>query len=215
MTALPPPDLRAKLDEYIKTLTRLGDGLTINDFRDDAIADAKRTSKRVRAFVCIGSVVFLLLMVLELAIPLFIAIPVHRFGVLLVVVWAFALGGLGAIANTFLHLLRLVPQQTLNTADFFEVIGRTFLGCLFSTVLTLTLFPETRGFLESLSIDVPDAKKTSGIVALAPFLLGYSIPLVLRLLDKVIQAVELTVGADDRRSAANPARASRPSGRRR
>lgn len=109
----------------------------------------------------------------------------------------------------------MVPQQTLNTSDFFEVVGRTMLGCLFSVVLSLTLFPEIRQFLESLNATVGNPDKTAGVVALAPFLLGYSIPLVLRLLDKVIQAIELTVGTEDRRTIANASRAGRQAGRRR
>ncbi|CAG4902363.1 hypothetical protein [Paraburkholderia saeva] len=215
MTGRPPPDARAQLDEYIKILTRLGDGLSINDFRREAIAEAARTNARVKAFVCWGSVIFLALMIAELAIPVFMTGPVHRFSVLLIVLWSFSLGGLGAVANAFLHLLKLVPQQTLNTSDFFEVVGRTMLGCLFSTVLSLTLFPEIGQFLESLTAAAGKPDKTAGLTALVPFLLGYSIPLVLRLLDKTIQAVELTFGAEDRRTMTNSPRAGRPPGRRR
>jgi hypothetical protein len=40
-----------------------------------------------------------------------------------------------------------------------------------------------------------------GSILLVPFLAGYSIPLVLRLLEKVIRAVELTVGTDESRDA--------------
>ncbi|MGF6752898.1 hypothetical protein [Paraburkholderia sp. GAS42] len=215
MTGRPSPQARAQLDEYIKILTRLGDGLSINDFRREAIAEAARTNARVKAFVCWGSVVFLILMVAELAIPIFITVPVHRIGVLLVVLWAFSLGGLGAVANAFLHLLKLVPQQTLNTSDFFEVVGRTMLGCLFSTVLSLTLFPDIGQFLESLNAATGTPNKTAGVTALVPFLLGYSVPLVLRLLDKTIQAIELTVGAEDRRTITSAPRPGRQVGRRR
>lgn len=76
---------RAELDEYIKILTRLGDGLSINDFRREAIAEAARTNSRVKTFVCCGSVVFLVLMVGALTIPVVVLTPVHRIGMLLVV----------------------------------------------------------------------------------------------------------------------------------
>jgi hypothetical protein len=213
MTGKPTAEQRARLDEYIKLLTRLGDGLSIDDFRLEAIYEAKRTRARVKAFVTCGSVVFLMLMILELAIPVFLrTVPVHSFSVLLVVLWSFSLGGL---ANTFLHLLKMAPVQTLNTADFFEVVGRVMLGCLFSTVLSLTLFPQIGKFLESLNAPVGNADPAAGAIALAPFLLGYSIPLVLRLLDKVIQAIELTVGAEDRRATTSAARISRTGTKRR
>jgi uncharacterized membrane protein YjfL (UPF0719 family) len=205
---------RAKLDSFIKALTRLGDGLTIDDFRKEAMADAQRTRQRVKSFVCWGAAFFLLLVLIEFSIPLFVIKP-HTYLVFLILLWAFALGGLGAITNTFLHLLKMVPQETLNTSDFFEVIGRTTLGCLFSTVLSITLFPEQIGkFIESFTSPVSQSNTTAGAIALAPFLLGYSIPLVLRLLDKAIQAIELTVGAEDRRTSPSAARVTRQPNRR-
>jgi hypothetical protein len=207
-------DKRVQLDGFIKVLTRLGDGLTIDDFRKDAIADAQRTRLRVKGFVCWGAALFLLLVLIEFSIPLFVLKP-HAYLVFFILLWAFALGGLGAITNTFLHLLKMVPQETLNTSDFFEVVGRTTLGCLFSTVLSITLFPEQIGkFIESFTAPVSQSNTTAGAIALAPFLLGYSIPLVLRLLDKAIQAIELTVGAEDRRTTANTNRGPRQPGKR-
>jgi hypothetical protein len=213
MKEVPTADQRAKLDEYIKILTRLGDGLSIDDFRPEAIVIAQRTKARVKTFVTWGSVLFLVLMIVELAVPLVLATFFPKTSVsslrgLQIVLWSFALGGLGAIANTFLHLLKLVPVQTLNTSDFSEVVGRVMLGCLFSTVLSLTLFPQIGTFLESLYAPKPDPG-SSGAIALVPFLLGYSIPLVLRLLDKTLQAIELTVGAEDRRTTTTNVRAPR------
>jgi hypothetical protein len=66
--------------------------------------------------------------------------------------------------------------------------------------------PQIAGFFTALRAG---DKLEGGVVLLLPFLAGYSIPLVLRLLEKVIRAVELTIGIDDRRDLARPPGGSR------
>lgn len=119
-----------------------------------------------------------------------------------VVVWALSLGGLGGVAHVLLHVLRLTPQQlSQQKPEELEVVGRIFLGCLFSIVLTLVLFA---GPLWAFADDVVRARQpteSGRAVAqlLFPFLCGYSVPLVLGLLDKFIQSVELTLALNDLR----------------
>jgi hypothetical protein len=116
--------------------------------------------------------------------------------------WALSLGGLGAVASIFLHVLKLMPQETLRSSDEFEVIGRLVLGCLFSTILAMTLAaPQIAGFFSTLRAG---GKIDGGVTLLLLFLAGYSIPLLLRLLEKVIRAIELTIGLDDRRDITRP-----------
>lgn len=121
-------------------------------------------------------------------------------------IWAIALGGLGAIASIFLLILKLIPQETLRSNDELEVVGRIFLGCLFSLVLCLTIIPnELYNFFRSFNTfgngSVSQSSGGSGAKLLLPFLCGYSIPLVLGLLGKIIRAVELTIGLEDRRES--------------
>jgi hypothetical protein len=200
----PTPEARAALDEYIQTLARLGDGLTLNDFSTVHILQAPKTARRVKAYILIASAVFMGLAFWAL---IFGQSPIayikddqgnQRFLMQYAALWALALGGLGATASIFIHVLRLMPQETLlRTSDEFEVVGRIVLGFLFSTILALTLVPqEIAGFFQSLN--TPKDMK-SGITLLLPFLAGYSIPLVLKLLEKAIRAVELTIGLDDPR----------------
>jgi hypothetical protein len=208
----PTAEARTRLDQYIQSLNRLGDGLTINDFRLDQIRQAKVTARRMRLYILVASAFFLLMAFgVLLAQPLLpdSAAPRRLFDLTSGAAWAFALGGLGAVASIFLHMLKLLPQETLRTSDEFELVGRLVLGCLFSTVLSITLTSrELIQFFGSLrSTEVVEG----GAMLLLPFLAGYSIPLVLGLLDKAIRAVELTVGLDDRREtvARRPTRRGR------
>jgi hypothetical protein len=132
---------------------------------------------------------------------------VAKYDMSIAALWALTLGGLGAVASIFLHVLKLMPQETLRSSDEFEVIGRLVLGCLFSTILAMTLAaPQIASFFEALRAG---GKLESGVILLLPFLAGYSIPLVLKLLEKAIRAVELTIGIDDRRDMAGRRRSIR------
>jgi len=192
---------RSNLDTYILALARFGDDLTLDDFRTKAIEAAKRTAIKVRRYVTLGSIFFLLLTLSILVAQVWLRGAEPSAAMLSAAAWSFALGGLGAVASIFLHLLKMLPQQSFNASDEFEVIGRIVLGCLFSTILSITLVPNVREFFAALENPKMMTSATTGPLALLPFLLGYSIPLVLRILEKVIQAVELTIGAEDRRAA--------------
>ena len=199
----PSPDARAALDEHIKTLARLGDGLTLDDFRLERIEQAIQTSKTVRRTLYVCGLVFMAAVIVDF-------VEYKSFpndGMAWMGIWAISLGGLGAIASVFLHVLKLIPKESLQPTDEFEVIGRIFLGCLFSVVLTFTITPtEIRDFYtyfgDGCRVTNPPAScNAGGPKLLLPFLCGYSIPLVLGLLEKIIRAVELTVGLDDRRQS--------------
>jgi hypothetical protein len=197
----PTPTARAALDKIMLKLAPLGDTLTIEDFRTDTQIRTKRTAQTVRMVIVIGSILFL---TLALAVIFFqstgkaaeVGLVVNK--IFSAALWAFALGGLGAIASIFIVVLNLIPQQTLRTSDLFEVIGRIILGCIFGTILATTIVVhEVTAFFDTLrSGEIPN----SGILLLLPFLAGFSITLVLNLFEKIIRAIELTIGIDDRRA---------------
>jgi hypothetical protein len=119
-------------------------------------------------------------------------------------IWAMSLGGLGAIASIFLLVLKLVPQPALNKSEEIEVVGRIFLGCLFSLVFAVTVVPAALlDFLSYIGHPTADGPK-GGVTLLLPFLSGYSIPLVLGILGKATQAVEVVLALDERRNAVPP-----------
>ncbi len=197
--ARPSPEARAALDGYIQILASLGDGLTLDDFRSAQIAQAQKTAERVRQIILVASGIFMFIALAVLVWQTQVKPDDSRYDMLSAALWALALGGLGVVANVFLHMLKLLPQDTLRATDAFEVIARLALGCLFSTILAVTLAPEEMtAFFGSLH---NGKGLKSDVRLLFPFLAGYSIPLVLGLLEKSIRAVELTIGLDDRREA--------------
>jgi hypothetical protein len=208
---MPSAKARALLDSYIESLINLSDGLTIDEFRVTAIIRAQRAALRVRRLVQTLNATFMCLVLLilicaplvgQIDVP-FLRVSAGQFTLFFGALWALALGGLGAVASIYLHVLKVRVQEALRTTDEFEVKGRIFLGCLFSTVLAITLTgPELDAFFRTL-IEAPAKvadtipKGQGGIKLLMPFLAGYSLPLVLKLLEKSIQAIELTLGLDD------------------
>jgi hypothetical protein len=215
--SLAAPD-RAALDRHIAALVALSDGLSLDQFRVGRLNAAKRSARRVKAYLFVGTLLFLA-MIAAVLVGQYRASGIaagsgsggHAGTVLFVASWAIALGGLGAISSIFLHLLRFIPEQVTNSGDEFEVIGRIVLGCLFSLVLSITLNRDLFDFIEWLQRDnagvgvlpagargEPGANKpTLGFMVLAPFLLGYSISLVLNVLEKLVTAVEVTLGINE------------------
>lgn len=189
---------RAELDRYIRVLAQVSGDLTIDDFRESAVQRALRAGANVRRLLYVLGGAFMIALIILFAFPNTVGDNRFRW----VVVWALSLGGLGGVAHVLLHVLRLIPQQQpQQRAEEMEVVGRIFLGCLFSIVLTLALFA---GPLWAFADDIIGAEQpteSGRAVAqlLFPFLCGYSVPLVLGLLDKFIQAVELTLALNDLR----------------
>jgi hypothetical protein len=199
---------RAALDEWIKQLAQIGDGLTLDDFRLQTIIATTRAENRVRRILYYTGGAFMLILLAELI----DAPKLNDFGMLWCGAWAISLGGLGAVASVFVTVLKLNPQDVPQKPEQLEVVGRIFLGCLFSLVFALVVIPsELRGFL---SFIVSDSRNppAGGVKLLLPFLCGYSIPLVLGLLGKAIQAVELTLGFDGRGGTPRARRVRRQSG---
>jgi hypothetical protein len=94
-------------------------------------------------------------------------------------------------------MLNLVPHQTVRPYDSWEVLGRTFLGCIFGAILATTIIAHdvTTFFATLASAEIP----SSNVLLLLPFFAGFSTTLVLNLFEKMIRAVELTIGVDDKR----------------
>jgi len=199
---------RAALDDWIKQLAQIGDGLTLDDFRLHNIHATEQAERRVRRILYYAGGIFMLTLLAELVdAPKLIGLPMLWCGT-----WAMALGGLGAVASVFVTVLKLAPQDVPQKPEQLEVVGRIFLGCLFSLIFALVVIPsELKGFL-SFIVNEAKAPPASGAKLLLPFLCGYSIPLVLGLLGKAIQAVEITLGFEGRGGAQRLRRGRRPGG---
>ena len=210
----PTPDQRAELDRYIALLARSAGDLTIESFREAAVQRTAMADANVRRLLYWAGGLFMLALVAQFAFPTLFGGPRFRW----VVVWTLALGGLGAVSSLLLHILKLTPQQPQQRPEELEAAARIFLGCLFSLVLSLGLLaPEMHAFADYVMAPEVAGDTTAAaavkaeavkVQLLFPFLCGYSIPLVLGLLDKLIQAVETTFALN----AAGPG--ARPRGRR-
>lgn len=204
MTSFVRAEDRAKLDAYIQQLNQAGDGLTVQDFTEHAVKSGLAAARRVKGYLFGFTALFLTLIGWTLAAQLLnLSFSFERaIAFASLAVWSFALGGLGAVVSVFLNMLRLIPAQVINIEDEFEVVTRVVLGCLFSVVLTLALNDELAMFFQSLRNPEmgPYLRSTrQGLMALAPFLLGYSTTLVLAILEKSVMAVEIALGVEDRR----------------
>lgn len=209
------PTDREALDECISVLAQLSGDVTIDEFRERAMQNSLRAEGNVRRILFFFGFSFMAGLLLLFALDEIAAQKPFRWAVS----WALALGGLGAVTHILLHVLKLGPQQPIyQKVEELEAGGRIFLGCIFAIVLSLSLFAHS---LTEFAKDVGGvAEQTAatgkgaagrklGLELLFPFLCGYSIPLVLGLLDKFIQAIEMTLSLNDPRLRRRP-RTRRP-----
>jgi hypothetical protein len=193
----PTPADRAALDHCMEALASPDSSVTVDDFRLRGILRSERSRRQIRRFILIASIAFLAVALAVLFVPI-------RNKLFSAAVWALALGGLGAVSAIFVNTLNLVPQQTLKTYDFFEVWGRTVLGCIFGVILATTIaVAEITEFFRSLDQDKP---LNSSVQLLVPFFAGFSTTLVLNLFEKMIKSIETTIGIENQRSLAGDAR---------
>lgn len=195
----PSEDQRAALDEHIKNLVALAGGLTLDDFRPARAEAAKQIEALVRRHIVLATLLFIAVLFVVLVGAGFSDQNSKMFWVGL---WGLSLGGLGAVANIFLQLLRLVPQETLKSKDRFEVGGRIVLGCLFGSIFAITMVAKPIiDLFSSMQTQLPASDWKTGGLLLLPFLAGYSITLVLGLIEKTVRAIQLTIGIEDDREA--------------
>src|SRR3712207_3634109 len=107
-SVMPAPNQidRVDLDNFIQLLAQAGGGLTIEDFREQAVIRARRSEKTVRRLLYLFGGGFMLALVLAFAFPEWFAGSTFRW----VLIWTLCLGGLGSVSSLMLHILKLAPQ---------------------------------------------------------------------------------------------------------
>lgn len=203
----------ARLDRIIKALVQASDGQTLDEFRVSNREEFNAKKQQIRKWLFRLGLLFLALVFVALAGP-----PIWP-GTRIagVILWAASLGGIGAVSGLFVHVAGIAAQDSMRIDDLFSVLVRIFLGVAFSVVLTTIIVTEDLiNFFEYLTkmassdAAVREAAAAAGrevktSLLLLPFLCGYSIPFVLGLLGKAMEAVQATIGMELR----EPRRTSR------
>jgi hypothetical protein len=110
--------------------------------------------------------------------------------------WTMSLGGLGAIGFLAVNSLAIQADATFDISNRALVAMRIVLGALFGSVISLPFcLPGFVQFAEAVAQGV-DLDATRGALLLIPFLLGFSTPLVLAVLGRLVTGVETVFGID-------------------
>jgi hypothetical protein len=116
----------------------------------------------------------------------------------LYLIWLAALGAIGSISFLGMNALAVQSDVTFDITNRRLLILRIVLGALFGIVLTLPFgFQSFKEFLGDLVTNKPQdttiyAKQS--VLLLLPFVLGFSTPLVIMILNQFVQAGQLFFG---------------------
>jgi hypothetical protein len=120
-------------------------------------------------------------------------------------------GALGSAAFVYVNALSIQVDPTVNVISIALIRMRLLLGALFALMLALPFglasFHSLSKSLTSLSSNI-DIKE--GSLLLLPFLLGFSTPLVLSILNRMVVSIQAFFGVQERSDAARPANQGTP-----
>ena len=116
--------------------------------------------------------------------------------------WLASLGAVGSIAFIGMNALAVQDDATFDLTNHRLIVLRIALGALFGVVLTLPFgFKEFVDFVSALHqpyVDKPpgsaDTKIAQSVLLLLPFVLGFSTPLVIMILNQFVEAVQSFFG---------------------
>src|SRR3974390_1727 len=124
--------------------------------------------------------------------------------------WATGSGALGSFAFLAVNSLAIQTDATFDISDIGLIAVRIVLGALIGTIITLPFgFPVYLSFVKEIALpSLPDGGQTAAIgadseihqaiIVLAPFLLGFSTPLVMAVLNRLVTGVEAIFGVQVR-----------------
>jgi hypothetical protein len=120
--------------------------------------------------------------------------------------WLLCLGSMGSIAFIYVNALAIQIDPTVDLSNRSFMIMRVILGALFALVLTLPfgfadfqtfingLFPAAGASIQPAQLAAPETAK--GLILIIPFLLGFSTPLVLAIMNRMIEGVQTLFGVN-------------------
>lgn len=167
-----------------------------------------QSSRRLITWLPVYILAFAILGIVVACSDRFLVVPLSPFvarftGYLL---WTLALGILGAAASLGVNALAIKSDATFDVTDRALVILRVVIGAVFAFVLSLMFTWDSFGSFTSdigsgISISERGDLLDTAWRLLLPFLLGFSTPLVLTILERFIVSIETFFGA----RVANPA----------
>ncbi|HEU0084586.1 MAG TPA: hypothetical protein VFQ87_17145 [Bradyrhizobium sp.] len=125
--------------------------------------------------------------------------------------WLLSVGGIGAVAFIGMNALSVQQDITFDLTNTRLMILRIVLGGLFALILTLPFgFEHYATFCFNIGQGKflsPDQVTTQALMLILPFILGFSTPLVITILNQFVEAVQAFFG---KRPAVSPAPAAAP-----
>jgi len=117
---------QVELEKHLVALLKRSNGLTLDDFRPAAVEYTARASRRIRWYLGCSTLLFLMLCVMVLYWQLFCEEPSYRQAkaIISVAAWSFALGGIGAVSNLFLHMVKVDAQSALTITISKSLVSR-------------------------------------------------------------------------------------------
>jgi hypothetical protein len=132
--------------------------------------------------------------------------------ILCFICWFAATGALGSTAFIYVNALSIQVDATADITSRTLVIMRLILGALFAVMLALPFGSQPfHNFSESLSPG-KTINPTDNILLLLPFIMGFSTPLVLAVLGRLIQGARVLFGLPHDAFNANSHRSSKRAG---
>ena len=181
---------RTKLDTVIEQLTAVTLPITIDSISDKPESDDYKDFKRL--LIKLGGLSLILAILgfsLSAASAKWTWIPREDTDSIL----AIGLGLLGAVVYSLFNVLSVVPAQAFNPDDIYYNKARLFLG-----VLLGWLFYFAFAMKVYRKLPIIEAPKDV-LILLVPFMAGYSTKFVVGVLERVIAALEITLGIEEKR----------------
>jgi hypothetical protein len=111
------------------------------------------------------------------------------------VIWLATAGALGSAAFIYVNALSIQVDPSVDVMSAGPVMMRMVLGGLFGVILGLPFgFENFKKFSHNILSTNPSTSIEEGILLLLPFILGFSTPLVLAILNRFIQSIQTFFG---------------------
>jgi hypothetical protein len=182
---------KSKLDAALVALTSITFPITVYTLEDSL--GPTRYNAFKRRLLYIGLIALLVAMISLVGIS--IVTETRWISQVSASVLAISLGLLGAVVYSFFSVLRVVPAQTFDQTDEYALYARLELGVLLGWVF---YFGFARAAYEALA---SNRDKSQALYLMIPFIAGYSTKFVVGVLERIMAALMVALGIEDKKEA--------------